>query len=222
MSVKILISGVSNSGKTTLTKSLDPKKTLVISHDGKNYPYPIPHVNINTFDTSQELIEVIGEKINAFKERLGHYPSTIVIDSVSKVFDTIMDAMNTRHTGFKVYSELNKEIHEFTSFIQNSLVASDINVVLISHAIYDADTSNYSLVGKGDFQKRGGFLAEVDNSVFVETKSNKRIIHHRSTKFPARTVLDDLPDSEAIDSYDLNKHIEQLAKLKDNVTDFVL
>ena len=222
MSVKILISGVSNSGKTTLTKSLDPKKTLVISHDGKNYPYPIPHVNINTFDTSQELIEVIGEKINAFKERLGHYPSTIVIDSVSKVFDTIMDAMNTRHTGFKVYSELNKEIHEFTSFIQNSLVASDINVVLISHAIYDADTSNYNLVGKGDFQKRGGFLAEVDNSVFVETKSNKRIIHHRSTKFPARTVLDDLPDSEAIDSYDLNKHIEQLAKLKDNVTDFVL
>ena len=222
MAVKLLISGVSNSGKTTLTKDLDPNTTLVISHDGKNYPYPLPHVNITTFGTSTELIAIITEKIQAFKEKLGHYPSTIVTDSVSKIFDTLLDSMNTKHTGFKIYSELNKEIHILTDFIQNQLIASEMNVVLISHAIYDADTTNYNLVGKGDFQKRGGFLAEVDNAVFVETKSNKRIIHHKSTKFPARSILADIPASQPMDDYNLADHIKELEKLKDNVADFVL
>lgn len=222
MSVKLLISGTSNSGKTTLTKSLDPKTTLVVSHDGKNFPFPIPHVNVAEFGTAQELIAIITEKINSFKEKLGHYPSTIVIDSVSKVFDTLMDSMNTKHTGFKIYSELNKEVHDFTDFIQNQLIASEMNVVLISHAIYDADTTNYNLVGKGDFQKRGGFLAEVDNAIFVETKSNKRIVHHKSAKFPARSVLDTIPDSEPVENYNLAAHIAELSKLKDNVAEFVL
>lgn len=222
MSVKILISGVSNSGKTTLTKDLDPKKTLVISHDGKNYPYPIPHVNVDTFDTTAELVNIINDKVSAFKEKVGAYPETVVIDSVSKVFDTLMDAMNTKHTGFKVYSGLDKEINEFTSYIQNVLIASDMNVVLLSHAIYDADTTNYNLVGKGSFAKRGGFLSEVDNSVFIETKSNKRIVHHRSTKFPARTMLEGVPDSEPVDNYSLKNHIQELTKLKDGVAEFIL
>lgn len=59
-----------------------------------------------------------------------------------------MDSMNTKHSGFKIYTG------------QNGLISSDINVILISHAIYDTDTTTYSLVGKGDFQKRGGFLGQ--------------------------------------------------------------
>ena len=60
----------------------------------------------------------------------------------------------TTHTEYNVnvYSNLNKEIHEFTDYIQNTLIASDINVVLISHAIYDPDTTNYNLVGKGEYR----------------------------------------------------------------------
>lgn len=221
MAVKLLISGESNSGKTTLLNTLDPKTTLVISHDGKNFPFPIPHVNVATFGTTKELTDIITDKINAFHEKLGHYPDTIVIDSVSKIFDTLMDSMSTKFTGFNVYSNLNSQIHEFTDFIQNSLIASDINVILISHAIYDADTTNYNLVGKGDFAKRGGFLAEVDQSVFIEKKSNKRIIHHRSVKYPARTTLADLPDSTPIEQYSLAEHVDALSKLHDNVAEFI-
>ena len=99
MAVKLLISGVSNSGKTTLTKSLDPNTTLVISHDGKNFPYPIPHVNVESFSAASELLNVINTKIEAFNEKLGHYPTNIVIDSVSKIFDTLMDSMSTKFTG---------------------------------------------------------------------------------------------------------------------------
>lgn len=222
MSVKLLVSGESNSGKTTLVKSLDPKSTLVVSHDGKNFPFPIPHVNVDHFGTTKELTDIISAKIAAFKEKVGHYPSTVVIDSVSKVFDTLMDSMNNKHTGFKIYSELNKEIHEFTEYIQATLIGSDMNVVLISHAIYDSETANYNLVGKGDFAKRGGFLAEVDNAVFVEKKSNKRIVHHKAPKFPARTVLEDIPDNVDVNDYNLADHIAQLSALKDNVAEFIL
>ena len=220
MAVKLLISGMSNSGKTTLTESLTD--VLVISHDGKNYPFPKPHVNVAGFQSAAELIEVSSSKIEAFNTKFGHYPTTIVYDSVSKIFDTLMDSCNTKHTGFKIYSELNREIHEFTDYVQNILIASGFNVVLISHALYDTETAIYSLVGKGDFSRRGGFLSETDNSIFIETKNNKRIVHHRSTKFPARTVIGELPDSQPVEDYDLQQHIDTLAKLSDSVEDYIL
>lgn len=73
-----------------------------------------------------------------------------------------------------------------------------------------------------DFSKRGGFLSETDNSIFIETKNNKRIVHHRSTKFPARTVMSELPDSQPVEDYDLQAHIDALSTLSDSVEDFVL
>lgn len=222
MSAKLLISGLSNSGKTTLTKDLDPKTTLVFSHDGKNYPFALPHVNIGTFGTATELVNVMTEKITAFKDKFGYYPTNVVIDSVSKVFDTLANSMNTKYTGFKVYSELDKEIGILTDFIQNSLIPSDISVILISHATYDSEQGIYNLVGKGSFSKRGGFLSETDNAIFVETKNGKRIVHHRSTKFPSRTVLEDMPDSQGAKEYKLNDHLEKLRALKDKVADFIL
>ena len=73
-----------------------------------------------------------------------------------------------------------------------------------------------------DFAKRGSFLSEVDNAVFLEGKANKRIVHHRSLKFPARSVLPELPDSQPADEYNLAEHINTLSKLGDNVAAFVL
>ena len=210
MAIKLLISGESNSGKTTLTKDL--KDTLVVSYDGKKYPFPIPHVMVPPFDSTNQLIEIINSKIVTYKEKFGQYPKTIVIDTVSKIFDTLLDNCNTKYNGFKIYSELNKEIHEFTEYIQNTLIASDMNVVIISHAIWNTDTSKYELVGKGDFAKRGGFLAETDEAIFVEVKTNKRILHFRSTKYPARTLVDELPDNINVNEFNLQDHIKLLEK----------
>ena len=62
-------------------------------------------------------------------------------------------------------------------------------------------------------------LAETDNSIFIETRNGKRYVHHRSTKFPARTVLD-IVDSQPADDYSLKDHIAALSKLGDDVADF--
>ena len=139
MSIKLVISGEANSGKTTLTKSL--KDALVVSHDGKRFPYPIPHVMIPTFNTMSELISTVNDKIVAYKDKFGKYPTTVVFDSVSKIMDTALDNAAAKETGFKIYSRLNSEVHELTEYIQNTLIASDMNVIIISHALYDSDTT---------------------------------------------------------------------------------
>ena len=220
MSIKLLIAAESNSGKTTLTRDL--KDALVISHDGKKFPFAIPHVMIDTFDTVDNLIATINEKIVAYKERFKVYPKTIVFDSVSKIFDTVLDNCNTKYTGFAIYTALDKEVHALTEYIQNTLIASDMNVILISHALYDADNSKYNLIGKGSFQKRGGFLAETDQAIFLETKNSKRIIHFRSTKFPARTLREADPDSVPVDEFNLQTYIETLAAEQSDVDEFAL
>ena len=218
MSVKLLISGESNSGKTSLTKDL--KDTLVISYDGKKYPFPVPHVLVPPFDSTVQLTTLINEKIVAYKEKFKVYPKTIVIDTASKIFDTLLDSCNNKHTGFKVYSELNREIHEFTEYVQNTLIASDMNVIIISHAIWNQDTTKFDLVGKGDFAKRGGFLAETDEAIFVETKASKRIAHFKSTKFPARTLTDGIPDSMPVDDFNLQEHLDLLSAKQSTADEF--
>lgn len=220
MSVKLLISAEANSGKTTLTRHLD--NALVISHDGKKYPFPVPHVMVPTFSGVNELINLTIEKIEAYKDKFNDYPKTIVFDSVSKIFDTMLNNCNERFKGFAIYSELNKEITAFTSFIENSLIVSDMNVILISHALYDADTAKYNLVGKGDFAKRGGFLAEVDEAIFIEVKTNKRILHFKSPKYPARSLQEDLPENMPVEEFNLQQHIDNLAGTAEAVDKFAL
>jgi hypothetical protein len=72
------------------------------------------------------------------------------------------------------------------------------------------------------FSKRGGFLAEVDQAIFIEVKNNKRILHFRSTKFPARTLTDELPDSLPVEDFNLQNHIELLNNKSTFVDDFAL
>ncbi len=102
------------------------------------------------------------------------------------------------------------------------MIASNLNVVLISHTIYDGDTGKYHLTGKGTFQKKGGFLSETDESIFIEVKGNKRTLHFRSGKFPARSLHPDVPDSMPVEDFNLQQHIELLKANADSVNEFVI
>jgi len=221
MAAKLLISAPSNSGKTTLLKDLED--ALVISIDGKKFPYAIPHVNVDTFESVQDFTDLISSKVQAYNEKFGKYPRTIAIDSVSRVFETAANNCNLRFTGFTVYSELNKEIALLTGYLE-SVVSSGTNLVIISHSIYDKDSARYVLVDQGSFSKAGGFLSVVDNAVALEVKSNKRIVHHRNPKFAARTILtaEELPDQVLMEDYNLQAHIDLLEGKHDEVADFVL
>lgn len=154
MAAKLLISGLSNTGKTTLLSDL--QDTLVIAVDGKKYPFPQPHINVFEFDSVSQFLTLVGEKITAYYDRYGKYPSTIAFDSVSRIFEIISNNCNKRYSGFQIYTEVSKEVHEFVTYIENVLIANNTNVVIVSHATYDADTNRYNLVAAGSFAKAGG------------------------------------------------------------------
>jgi GTPase SAR1 family protein len=159
MAVKILISGLANAGKTSLTKDLP--ETLVISHDGKAYPYKTPHGTIATFGSTDEFIDFVSQKVEAYNNKFGKFPDTIVVDSASRVFDTLYDSCNTKYTGFAIYQQLDKEVKKLSDFLENDIVGNGVNLVIISHALFDADTNQYNLVGKGSFAKLGKVICLV-------------------------------------------------------------
>jgi len=233
MAVKLLISGMANTGKTTLLKTLED--VFVVARDGKRYPFAQPHTNIpdliykpsaeeapehERMTVSEQLIDIINTKLIKYKEKNDKMPSTIVFDSISKIFLDIESAVMAKVDSFP-YGVINTEIAMLVNYIENTLIPYGINVVIVSHALKDEDADTYKLVNAGgQYGKKGGFLSEVDNAIFIEAKGTKRIIHNRSLKFISRTLNEDLPDNMPVADYNLQDHINLLTGMGDAAAEF--
>ena len=218
--VKLLVSSLPAIGKTTLLKDLED--VLVIARDGKKYPFPQPHVNVPDFTSVDELISLVVEKVEAYEEKVGSPPSTIVFDSISKILLDIEGYILEQVKSFP-YGKVNTEIKRLVDFIERD-VAENFNVVLVSHALYNEDTSGYHLViAGGSYGKKGGMLSEVDEAIFIEMKGKKRVIHYRNPKLAARTTVADLPDSvELSDDFSLQKHLDMLSSKQSQAEEWSL
>ncbi len=218
--VKLLISSLPAIGKTTLLKDLED--VLVIARDGKKYPFPQPHVNVPDFTSVDELISLVVEKVEAYEEKIGSPPSTIVFDSISKILLDIEGYVLEQVKSFP-YGKVNTEIKRLVDFIERD-VAENFNVVLVSHALYNEDTSGYHLVNAGgSYGKKGGMLSEVDEAIFIEMRSKKRIVHYRNPKLAARTTVYDLPDSvELNEDFSLQKHLNMLSSKQSKAEEWSL
>jgi len=205
--IKLLVSSLPAIGKTTLLQSLTD--VLVIARDGKLYPFEQPHVNIADFQSVDELINIIIEKVEAYETNYKELPKTIAIDSISKILLDIEGYCLEKIASFP-YGKINTEIKKFVDFIEHELIPN-FNVVLVSHAQYNEDVVGYTLVNAGgSYGKKGGILSEVDEAVFVELKGKKRVIHFRNPKMVSRTTVADLPDSMPGEEFVLQEHLEML------------
>jgi len=206
---KVLINGKSGTGKTSLLRSL--RNAFVVSRDGKQFSLPIPHMTIPIYtdmrtvihggtvtdsEGNAEKVPGIFDKLEAYNEKFGEYPETVVIDSVSKLMQDAIDSSNLNFTNFDIHSNLAKEIATLTSFVQEDLVANGVNVVLINH-VMDNEKNGLVPVGQGKFRDKGGFYGEVDHSLLIT--DNFKIIH-RGAANQARTLLDDLPDTQYVEN----------------------
>ncbi len=206
MPAKILVTGLANSGKTSLLKPLE--KVLVFSRDGKPFSLELPHVNVPDYDKIDELLDVVEEKLEAYKAKMGEYPDTIAFDSVSRIFTDIETNCQNKFKGYDVWSNVNMEVNKFVA-ATNELMESGFNIVLIAHAVFDAETKTFTETCKGSFAKTGGFLSTVDYSVNISIVGSKRIVTHKGMQL-SRTLIDDMPDKEDVNNFNLQTYLNKI------------
>ena len=210
MPAKLLITGLANSGKTSLLKPL--QNVLVFSRDGKPFSLELPHVNVPDYSKVDELLDLIQEKLDAYKEKMGEYPETIVFDSVSRIFTDIETNCMNRFKGYDVWSNVNMEVNKFVA-ATNELMGDGcgFNIVLIAHAVFDVDAKKFIETCKGSFAKTGGFLSTVDYAVNIDIVGNKRIVTHKGMHL-SRTLLDGMPEKEDVNNFNLQTYLDEIKK----------
>ena len=220
MAIKLLVSGFENTGKSTVAAAIT--NAMVINFDRKEYGFAVPHMNVTKYEGIFNLIDTINEKLGVYQEKLGKLPDTIVLDTVTQFYSTMQHFNMEKYKGFDIHSANNKDTLELNAYIEDVLLANGVNVVIVAHTIFDADTARHIIPASGQFAKAGSWLSVVNDAVFIEKKSNKRVIHQKSLKFPCRTTIEDIEAEVDADKYDINAHIATLTRQKLEATEFTL
>ena len=220
MAVKFLVSAFEKSGKSTITSQL--RNPLVINLDQKEYGFKVPHVNIKEYVGMDALLETIAEKLQAYKEKFGKYPENLIFDTVTQMYSAMQKYNSDKYKGFDVHSKNGQETMAFNQFIEQQLLPAGINVIIVAHTLYDEATSRHIIPATGAFAKAGSWTSVVNDSIFVEVKSSKLVVHLKGLKYPARTTLTDLPDSIPVEEYSLQDHLDQLTAKSVEFEDYIL
>lgn len=207
MTIKLLVNSIAGGGKTSLLESMG-EDTFVVSRDGKDFGFPLPHmlvtnyVDMTTFIYGNEKEEIDGivQKLEAYEEKFGKYPTNVVIDSVSQITMDVIDvASQTPNVYGSQGAEITKELAIFTKFLHEDLELNGMNVILMNHVteekIEGKLTGVYLPFGQGKFLAKGAFYATTNESITLKPKGDNREVLLRGTDKQARTTCKDLPDS---------------------------
>jgi hypothetical protein len=206
--IKFGVVAMENSGKTTLISQMED--ALVVSTDNKAFRGKVPHFRHSEYSGLEDFTNTIANKLESYEEKFGSLPGTLVIDSVTHLANNMEKYWNEKATGFAVWGGLGKDILEFNNYLESRILPAGINVVFTSHCQYDPDVQKYKINAPGNFGKNGSWLSVTDEAIFLEVKGSKRIVHHRTSKFPCRTLQTDTPDSQPIEEFDINAHVKLL------------
>lgn len=217
--IKLLITGLENSGKTTVTAKITDAMVVVV--DEKRYPYKVPHYKIGEYEGITEFKNELVDKIKAYKAKYGKPPRTIVFDTITKLYESMYKYAQANFKGYDVHNSISGDTLAFNTMMENLLIARGINVVIAAHVVYDENTSRYLVPATGQFKNTGSWLSVVDEASFLYNMGSQRYIAHSELKYPCRSTLDKMI-STPVDDYDINKHIEMLEAKADDSEEMVL
>jgi len=155
--IKLLVSAFESSGKSTLTSRLTD--VLVINFDHKEYSFKVPHANLKEYEGMDKLLEDISSKVTGYKEKFGKLPATVVFDTVTQMYSSMQKYNADKYKGFDIHSNNNRDTLAFNDFIENVIIPSGINAVIVAHSSYDEATARHIIPATGAFAKAGSWLS---------------------------------------------------------------
>ena len=220
MAIKLLISGFENTGKSTLASQI--KNAMVVNFDRKEYGFAVPHMNVTKYTGIDDLVDTINEKLGVYQEKMGQLPETVVLDTVTQFYSTMQAFNDNNYKGFDIHKNNNRDTLNLNAYIEDVLIANGVNVVIVAHTIFDADTARHIIPATGQFGKAGSWMSVVNDAIFIEKKTGKFLIHQKSMKFPCRSTLVEIEESLDSTEYDINTHIGNLTASKIEAVEFKL
>ena len=215
--MNLLISGLPNTGKTSLLQTLDD--VLIIANDGKNYPFEQPHINVGEITTADQWVDNINTSIGKYEERFGKLPKYLVIDSISKTLLDI-EAHYLRTVNSFPYGPIGRDISACMHYIQTEIIPAGINIIFVSHAF--KDDQDLSLVNAGgSWGKKGGVLSEVDEAIYIDTVGKKRRVTFKNHKL-ARSLVYDGDDTINVEDFNLKEYTELLLENGNKASKWIL
>ena len=185
--IKALIFGQAGSGKTTL--ALSAPKPLLLDFDGGvhrvNYEHqPDATVQIGSWS---EAIEVLNEDLSPFE--------TIIIDTVGKMLDYIVDdAEKKRIGGWKKWEHVNDN---FRSFIR-SIHAMNKHVILVAHRDTRKEGDETVFIPAIREKNYTSVVTELDLLGYLEMRGVARVITFNPTSRNDGKNTCNLPESISV------------------------
>jgi len=209
MAVKVLISGLPNTRKTSLIKDLED--VLVIANDNKKFPFPLPNKTVTEVTTAEDFIGICEEALDVYNTKFGKLPKYMVIDTISKVWLDIEAYYSKTKSGFDVWAGIGKDIPIIRKYIENTIIREyDISVIFISHLI-EQDSGKQELVKcGGNALKDGGVISDVDYAITTERRGRKLNIRHNGSDLSRNLQYADLPETEPIDTFDFKQYLKNI------------
>lgn len=218
--IKLLISGFEASGKSTMSSKISD--ALIINFDGKTYNMPnTVSTDFKEYSGIANLAEFINEKIRVYKEKLGVLPKFIILDTITALYAQIVSFNSKKYKGFEVFKANEADTLLLNDYLENILIANGISVIVVAHAKFEETKNCYVIPAQGQFKDRGSWQSYVNDSIFLDKTANKRNVYLKSLKFPARSTIYDLENTQEevfvpASEYDINEHIEKLLNATEN------
>lgn len=215
MAVKLLVSGLESSGKSSITSTI--KNALVINFDNKEYNFEVLSSDFRDYKGINSVIGFINDKITKYKEIKGEFPKVIVLDTVTQLYSMMVLYNSKKYSGFNIHTQNNIDTLDFNNYIEDVLLANGVDVVVVAHTIFDENTKAFTISAQGQFSKAGSWLSITNDSIFIDKKGGKLTVYLNDIKYPSRSTISGIQEKVGVENYDINKHLDQLRQKQANI-----